>query len=451
MNQIANFAAFTSSEVIRLNYSYDPITEYIELLNFLYQNSETDIQKQTCSKYKNILNGYLGGREPQEEELQSILEQRKHFGPDTGGFYIAAKRLYRLIKNCIEVRVVLQNCLNEIFNIVNGNIVLLCRKPEDQYFLDSLIDDDNKRRVGFVFPRQLRNNYITCTLVIIAPTYWYKELLAYPCSATTLVVQPENLPSSVLTQDIFDGVGGESLWTSKKCNPNIQSRRLSLPLPPNYKREELKEDNLSELVNELNRMHPSVFTREIKSVTGQIAFIEVNRKYLIVDQSGVLKLRPFLDNDELDDCKYIINEIDHSEMSDDDVNIELRRQMESWKVPLREYYQPYELPRILTSLGAKHAKDYNINNWKKKDTIRPKDDDDFKALLKFADIPEVEFSTFFNLAKSIRSNCISIGHRKSEVSREIVAKELRKRLQNQGTLPSSFNVGKIKASILVVG
>ena len=142
---------------------------------------------------------------------------------------------------------------------------------------------------------------------------------------------------------------------------------------------------------------------------------------------------------------------DNPEMSDDDVNIELRRHMESWKVPLREYYQPYELPRILTSLGAKNAKDYNIKNWQKQDTIRPKDDDDFKALLKFADIPEVEFPAFFGLAKNIRSNCISIGHRKSEVSREIVAKELRKRLQHQDTLPSSFNVGKIKASILVVG
>ncbi|RJE76479.1 hypothetical protein BGP78_12670 [Pseudoalteromonas sp. MSK9-3] len=451
MNQVANFATFTSSELVNLNYSYEPITEYIELLNYLYQSSETDIQKHTCSKYKNILNDYLGGREPQEEELKSILEKRKHFGSDKGAFYVAAKRLYQLVKSYIEVKVVLQNCLNEILNSINGDIVILCKKPDDQDFLGSLICDANKSRVGFVFPRQLRNHYITCTLVIIAPSYWFKELLAYPCSASTLVVQPENLPPSVVKHDIFDGVGGESLWTSKKHNPSIQNRRLLLPSPPNYKREEKKENSLSDLVNELSRMQPSIFTREIKSVTGQVALIEVNRKYLTVDQYGVLKLRPFLEDDELDDCKYIVNEIDHSEMSDDDVNMELRRQMESWKVPLREYYQPYELPRLLTSLGAKHAKDYNINNWKKKDTIRPKDDDDFKALLKFADIPEVEFPAFFNLAKDILSNCISIGHKKSEVSREIIAKELRKRLQHQDTLPSSFNVGKIKASILVVG
>ncbi len=451
MNQVSNFSTFTTPEIVNLNYSYEPITEYIELLNYLYQSAETDIQKHTCSKYKNILNDYLGGREPQEEELKSILEQKKHFGPDKGAFYVSAKRLYQLIKGCIEVKIVLQNCLNEILNSINGNIVILCRKLEDQYFLESIICDESKDRVGFVFPRQLRNHYITCTLVLIAPSYWFKELLSYPCSATTFVVQPDKFPPSVATHNIFDGVGGDTLWTSKKCNPHIQSRRLILPSPSNYKREEKKENGLSELVDELNRMQPSIFTREIKSVTGQVALIEVNRKYLTVDQYGVLKLRPFLDDDELDDFKYIVNEIDHSEMSDDDVNIELRRHMESWKVPLREYYQPYELPRILTSLGAKNAKDYNIKNWQKQDTIRPKDDDDFKALLKFADIPEVEFPAFFGLAKNIRSNCISIGHRKSEVSREIVAKELRKRLQHQDTLPSSFNVGKIKASILVVG
>lgn len=451
MNQVANFATFTSPKLVSLNYSYEPITEYIELLNYLYQSSETDIQKNTCGKYKNILNDYLGGREPQEGKLQSILEHKKHFGPDKGAFYIAAKRLYQLAKSHIDVKVVLQSCFNEILNSIDGNIVILCRKPEDQDFLSSLISNANKRRIGFVFPRQLRNQYVTYSLVIIAPSYWFKELLSYPCSGTTLVVQPKSLRSSVVTHDIFDGVGGKSLWTSQKCNPKIQNRSLLLPSPLNYKREEKKEDSLSKLVNELNRLQPSIFTREIKSVTGQVALIEVNRKYLTVDQYGVVKLRPFLDNDELNDCKYIVHEIDHSEMSDDDVNMELRSQMESWKAPLREYYQPYELPRILTSLGAKHAKDYNIKNWKKKDTIRPKDDDDFKALLKFADIPEIEFPTFFNLAKSIRSNCISIGHKKSEVSREIIAKELRKRLQHQDTLPSSFSVGKIKASILAVG
>ncbi|AFV85991.1 hypothetical protein [Alteromonas mediterranea] len=451
MSQVANFATFTSPELVNLNYSYEPITEYIELLNYLYQSAETDIQKHTCSKYKNILNDYLGGREPQEEELKSILEQKKHFGPDKGSFYVAAKRLYKLIKSCIEVKIVLQNCLNEILNSINGNIVILCRKLEDQNFLESIICDDSKERVGYVFPRQLRNHYITCTLVIIAPSYWFKELLAYPCSHTTLVVQPENLPSSVVTNDVFDGVGGERLWTSKKNNPNVQNRRLLLPPPPNYEREETKQNSLSELVIELRRMQPTIFTREIKSLTGQVALIEVNRKYLVVDEYGVLKLRPFLDDDELDGCKYIVNEIDHSEMSDDDVNLELRKQMESWKSSLREYNRPFELPRILTSLGAKHAKDYNIKNWKKKDTIRPKDDDDFRALLKFADIPEVEYPFFFNLAKNIRSNCISMGHRKSEVSREIIAKELRKCLQQQDTLPSSFNVGKIKASILAVG
>lgn len=451
MNNVSIFPAFTSSELIALNYSYAPLTEFTELLNDIYQSSDTDIQRQTCIKFKNLLNGYLGGREPTEKQLQSIHMHKRHFGSVGSLFYETAKRLYKLAKNDIELKVILKSCLNEVSSKVNGKIAVLFRNIDDKLFLESIVNDSDIRGVEFVAPKQLRNGYLNCPLVIIAPSYWFKELLSFPCSQTTFVIQPKNLSATVPTNDVFDGIGGVTFWTSKKETPHCQEIELLVPSQTDYERTEKKESKLSELVQELKHMQPSVFTREVKIAEGLTELIEINRKYITVDRYGSLKLRSFSDEDVFDDCSYIVNEIDYSELSDDDVNIQLRIQMESWKAPLREYCQPYDLPSILASLGAKNAKDYNIKNWKKKDTIRPKDDDDYIALLKFAQIPEEEFSIFFSLAKNIRSNCISIGHRKSEVSRELVAKELRVHLQRQGYLPSKISVGKIKASILVLG
>ncbi|EMW7173310.1 hypothetical protein AAFM81_004179 [Vibrio fluvialis] len=451
MSQFSNFAAFTSSQYVTVNYSFEPISEFIELLNKLYQTYQGDLQKEICRSFKDVLNIYLGGREPDDDNLHNIFNMCRSSGYHNVVFMDTAKRLYELVKNHIDFPNVLKRIFEKLQGELDGNIAILCRDSSDWKTFELIADASLLNRMISVSPKQLRLGYIDCPLVIIAPSYWFKELLPFPSSAITYIIQPQGFASPYFKNDIFDGVEASSLWTSRKYFPSTDKMEIYIESPVGYKKETTQTENLSGLLTELSHQKPPIFTREIKSISGQIEHIEINRRYLTVNKDGGLIVQSFDEDDELGECSYIVSNIDYSDLSDDDVNRHLREHMESWKAPLRSYHQPYNLPRVLESFGAKHAKSYNIKNWMRKDTIRPSNDDDFIALLKFAQIPEEEFPTYFSLAKNIISNCISIGHRKSEISRELVANELRKRLNENQVLPPILNVGVIKVSILALG
>lgn len=451
MSQFSSFAAFTSPKFVTVNYSFDPISEFIELLDKLYQIYEGDMQKEICRSFKDLLNRYLGGRKPDECDLHNILNMCKSADIQNVAFKATAKRLYQLAKNHIDFPYVLKEIFEKFQAKLDENIAILCRDISDWKTFESIASASLLNRTISVSPKQLRLGYVDCPVVVIAPSYWFKELLPFPSSEITYIIQPQGFAAPYFKNDIFDGIEGGSLWTSKKSLPSTDKMEIYIASPKGYKNEAMQTKNFSVLLAELNQQQPTIYTREIKNILGQIEYIEINRRYLTINKKGDLIVQSFDENDEFGEYSYIVSDIDYSELSDDDVNRQLRELMESWKVPLRSYYQPFDLPRVLTSLGATHAKSNNIKNWMKKDTIRPHDDDDFIALLKLAKIPEEEFQKYFSLAKNIISNCISTGHRKSEISRELVENELRKRLYNNQQLPPMLKVGVIKVSILILG
>ena len=450
MSQVTNFAPFEFPKLSVISYAYEPLIEYMALLDDLYKCYETDIQKNTCRKFKEILNRYLGGRKPTEDQLKSIYSNRKYFGTADSDFLVYSKRLYQLAKSYIDIDVVVVDCLLNILSRTNGKVAILTKEADFKTTFETQIDDALLARIEYISVRELKQNYLNFPILIFAPGYWLHEDLTYSCSEITYLIQPMNLPNPKLENSIFDGEGGMSLWTSPKVLPKVDNYNLNFPSPKDYKRKELKKEFSLSLLTELENNKPSLFSMEVIDASGNVEYIETHRKYITIDNKGELALLAFDDDSELHKYSYIVSDIDYSELSDDEVNQELRIQMDLWKKPLNSYSKQYELSDRLTALGAKNAKLINIKNWMKKDTIRPKSDDDFIALLRFAEIPEADFSTFFSLARNIRSNCISIGHKKSEISRELVAKELRKYIIQKDELPSRMSVGAIKISILAL-
>lgn len=451
MNHIANLSNFTLSRLTTVSYHYEPISEYISLLDKLYKSSEGAPQKEViCRKFKEVLNRYLGGREQNEEHLQNILDLCKKGGFAKLEFLELSRRLYQLATKYINIDSVLESIFEELQNKINGDVAVLCRDISDWEQFKSNSNCLLLNNATPVYPKQLRKKYVNIPLIIIAPAYWLNELLSFPNSESTFIIQPQGLPKPNISRDIFDCTGGANLWTSKNIAPFVDTMEVLIPSPINYKKEFFEESDNSILLTEMAKYQSIVFTKEVKDALGNIEYLDTNRKYLTVNKDGGVGTNSFDEDDELNEFSYIVREIDYSKLSDDDVNSQLRTYMEAWKKPLRDYPHPFELSNVLKTFGARNAKNYNIRNWMRKDTIRPSDDNDFTSLLKFAQISKEEFPTYISLAKTIRSNCISIGQKKSEISRELVAKELRCKLQQNDKLPSILHIGTIKASILAL-
>ena len=119
------------------------------------------------------------------------------------------------------------------------------------------------------------------------------------------------------------------------------------------------------------------------------------------------------------------------------------------KNPLREYCRPYELPLLLKKLGAKKANENNIKYWLTEKSIAPKSKEDFIAVLKFANIIEDEqIEIYFKMASNMRSTSISLGHKKADLAKEIIKKEIMKLLKNSEPITDELCIGNLKAEIL---
>jgi hypothetical protein len=106
------------------------------------------------------------------------------------------------------------------------------------------------------------------------------------------------------------------------------------------------------------------------------------------------------------------------------------------------------LPKQLKALGAKRANYQNIKNWGDPERIAPAYNEDFLAVLKFSGITnEQDIKSFFTLARKTRSESISLGHRKSDQTQEIIKNFLTSKINESSSLEKEYNIHGIKINI----
>lgn len=72
---------------------------------------------------------------------------------------------------------------------------------------------------------------------------------------------------------------------------------------------------------------------------------------------------------------------------------EIRSKQEKWKIAFRRklftFSTLHEVAIVLTSLGAPTANETNVRNWQRNDTIKPKNENDFKAIMVFSELADM--------------------------------------------------------------
>jgi len=100
----------------------------------------------------------------------------------------------------------------------------------------------------------------------------------------------------------------------------------------------------------------------------------------------------------------------------------IRSKQDKWKIAFRKklftYETAHEVADALTSLGAPTANEINVRNWQHNDTIKPKKEDDFKAIMAFSGL-EDRSDEFWENAKIITQMHIRAG---KEISKLLLSR-----------------------------
>nr|WP_075518934.1 hypothetical protein [Moritella viscosa]SHO13436.1 DNA-directed RNA polymerase subunit beta-RNA polymerase subunit beta-Transcriptase subunit beta [Moritella viscosa] len=445
---------FTKPTIKFINLRYAPLDEYIYVLDRLRTDcDQDDLRYSVFKRFKQLLSRLLSGLPIEDDKLEDTLKFCKQTRL-SHQFLANPKTLYQLVQ-FIEINKIIRKSITRIFESEIKEVAIFCKDIEQWKLICSLVDEHERDFIYPVYRATIRKNYINGPLFIIAPSYWISDFLKYPSAETVYIIQPSSVGIPELKMDLF------------KCNTEIDIglvntsmistsiNKLIIEASDDYKNrvkitpivEPFSFKSMKEILGTLSH----ITCKEVLGQDGSVNYIQTNKTYITISNDGLVENKIFGENDNFHGTSYIVQNIDYSKMSHEDVNQEYRKQMEKWKKPLRDYYRPYELPHLLKDLGAKIANEQNIKNWSKTVTIAPKGRADFLAVLTFANIKsEEEIETFFKLARNMRSNSISLGHKKADVAKEIIKKAIMSKLSNREPLENELSIGNLNAEIFML-
>ena len=131
----------------------------------------------------------------------------------------------------------------------------------------------------------------------------------------------------------------------------------------------------------------------------------------------------------------------------------IRKKQDQWKIAFRKklftYSTAHEVADVLTDLGAPTANEINVRNWQRNDTIKPKKEADFKAIMAFAEL-EDRNDEFWENARIITQIHIRAG---KEISKLLLSKINAARkadLQKYGRIDIEINGLAGRVSVIMI-
>jgi hypothetical protein len=130
---------------------------------------------------------------------------------------------------------------------------------------------------------------------------------------------------------------------------------------------------------------------------------------------------------------------------------EIRGKQEKWKIAFRRklftYSSVCEVASVLTSLGAPTAKETNVRNWQRSDTIKPHNEDDFKAIMAFAELAEM-CAEYWENARKIDLMHKKAGKKISSLLLEKINNSSRAELEKYGRIDVELSGLSGKVSVI---
>lgn len=270
------------------------------------------------------------------------------------------------------------------------------------------------QRVELVVPSQLRGSTCYKNLVVIGPTRWFPEyVFSAPRASAIQVVHYSWIRDKWTPKPVF--VGSENVPESKpKSASVIEQNSVNIPTSDKVVVSYLKPEELlppsinwSQLAKEVSISSLASFDREdtearLFVLEGSVAvFLDNEAKVIVIDlkedgESQVKRI-PVADIEPgmfillrtSGGGDYIIS-LANRILGEDAQR--LRGLQELWKNNLKNAVRRHRLQTVsreLVRLGSEMAKnEQNIRNWMSERIIRPKDDKDFNAILRFVGLGE---------------------------------------------------------------
>jgi hypothetical protein len=427
------FSTYDSVNIKLHKYNYEPLGVVLSAYRELKQTESIDSLHAEINKYcKNVINRLISGKKCCAEDIDYVRELCKK--KSTNSCYF----LYRSIK-FIDFSQVVSKFLESFYL---GNEI-----DHVNIFVDSIEHWEMYERVILqlglegvftpIFKDELRSKYFKSPILFFSLPQWVESTLIIPPASELHFAYPSNFDYTFNIGNHISANNGQSLAL---VSIETKIQRVMIDIEPESRFYELfpKEPITTEFLPatseniEFDFEQDPIRTLNVKVSSGNK--LVVHKTYLAVMENNRLIFSSFETESDLDGVKYIVSSIDASEATTQSLLKEQIALMDVWKKPLKDSLKSACLIRKLEILGAEKASEQNIKNWADTSRIAPRGENDFRAVLKFAGInDEEDIKNYFYLAYKQRGDSISIGHKRSYLTNEIVKRYIQEKI-NSGSL-----------------
>lgn len=451
--------SFENATIISAPYKYEPLIFFINSVKHLKSLSSGESQiSNTLGQCYKLLNKYISGKEVFEDDITNVRAECKRL--NVRGYRAEIQNTAKIIYDSVKFISIQDIILESVeFFILNNNEdrygLLVDSAVQWQFILSLLQKADLQDFVYPILPKDAREQYFDSPIITFLPATWVPELITLPPSESLIFIHPKNSFINGVNTSIFKAPNNQSLDISIDGLQIKHNKAIPITSDQEfyYKFSAFYSDDMVDNSDVMSITHweQPLLNVEIFDNQRETKVIECNKEYLVIDRDGKIKYSTFENNDQIQNIKYIVDRIDTSCLTSEDLKRRQNYMLEKWKKPLRDHPHIETLIRELEKRGAIKAKAVNIKNWSSPETIAPKCYEDYNAVLLYAGITDkYEIERFFEFARKRRGDSISEGHDKKIIGQEIV-RDFLESLNCDALLKSEYQVQGIKFSLIALG
>lgn len=451
------FQNFENSTIVSIPYKHDPIIFFMNSVKRLQAMSSGEEQISfVLNQCFQLLNKFISARKIIEDDItktRKACETLKYYRSEIRN---AAKDIFGSIRFIDINNIIIETLENIILNNNSEMYGLLVESSDQWDFMFEIIQKNGLHEfVKPVFTKTAREQYFDIPIITFLPANWISGLVTLPPSEKFILIHPENTFINGFNASIFKAPNDQSLEVTtdnlKLKRSELISVKPSQDFYSKFSASFCDEMIINSDISLLNSCEQPLFIMEVFDSKRKLRYIECNKEYLVIDKDGKIKYSSFENSDQIQNIKYIVDRIDTSCLTSEDLKRKQNLIMEKWKKPLRDHPHIDGLIKELEMLGAKKASIVNIKNWYNPNNIAPGNFEDYKSVLSFAGVRDKqEVEKFFELARRRRGDSISEGHEKKIIGLEIV-REFLESLKCDTSLKSEYQIQGIKFSLIALG
>ncbi len=451
------FPNFEDTTIISIPYKYDPLTLFINSIRHLKTTSSGESQISiVLNQCDLLLKKFISAKEIFNEDSTKTRDTcmtLRSYRPEISN---TAKTIFNSIK-FININTIIQECLEHlILNNSDNRYGLLVESTHQWDFIHSLLLERGLNEfVQPIFRKTAREQYFDFPIITFLPSTWIPELITLPPTKKFILIHPENFFMHGAQSSFFKAPNNKPIEITTENFQFSKDQSITITVCQEFytKCPEYNSDLLISNFDKdpyINYDQP-LLTVEFIDKSRKAQFIECNKEYLVISKDGKVRFSTFENEEQVQSIRYIVNNIDSSCLSSEDLRLKQNSIMEKWKKPLRDHPHIETLVKELEKKGAIKANITNVKHWYDPNRIAPGSHEDYKAVLSFAGITDKhEVDRFFEFAKKRRGDSISEGHDKRVIGQEIV-REFLESIKHDDVLSSQYHVQGIQFSLIALG